>query len=726
MGRRKKMTALTILISALLLAVGHPGSVHSSQLVNQTPESGDYLFDTYKYQLPLAVFGPGTNAALPRVDAKKHRFLQVTMKETDQQVFPPPYGPTRLWVYEIADADSGEVLGPAYWPAVTIEAKKASAIKVKYVNELPSFMDPITINGLPATGQVQGLVTVDQTLHWADPYANTGMVNCMGVDCTDASNQDNPCCMPYTGSVPVVPHLHGGETPSQFDGGPEQWFTPDGLFGKDYASDEGKVPGEAVYKYDNGQEGGTLWFHDHALGATRTNVYSGMAGFYFIRDPSMEPKYLPSDGYEIEMAIQDRQFDTNGQLFWPDGSSDGLNGPPPNPDIHPFWNPEFAGDVVVVNGVPWPALQVEPRRYLFRILNGSNSRFYQLKFGDAPVYQIGSDDNYFDDPVRLNPNPPFSQFLLIAPGERAYLIVDFAGLDGQTVTVENSAPVPYPDGDLIPGADGQKGMASIMQFQVSLPLNGKDKSCDPAEGKCTRRKPVVRLTNGNGGLAPGVTLDKKRQLVLKEVMGPGGPVEVLVNNTKWDGLRSPGINPDEFPDGVTELPRVGSIEMWEIINLTGDAHPMHTHLTQFQILNREAFDEDYSDVWEQSFPADTAFDPSCTGGVFCPGYGPPLSYSTPNADGAVGGNPAIGPYLSGSARSPEPWESGWKDTAVVMPGEVMRIVLRWAPSKTKMSKYKPGKNQYSFDPTEGPGYVWHCHIIDHEDNEMMRPYKVTK
>jgi spore coat protein A, manganese oxidase len=247
--------------------------------------------------------------------------------------------------------------------------------------------------------------------------------------------------------------------------------------------------------------------------------------------------------------------------------------------------------------------------------------------------------------------------------------------------------------------------------------------------------PMVRLTDGNGHLASRVTISKVRQIVLKEAEGPGGPEMVLVNNTKWDGLMSPNIDKTVFPDGVTELPQIGSTEIWEVINLTMDAHPMHTHLTQFQILNREAFQGDlmtltggYYDAWGTAFgtpPPTVCADPTNLQNP-CPGYGPPLPYQVPNADGALGGNPALGPYLTGNITSPDPWESGWKDTAKAYPGQVLRLVVRWTPTNIPNFFAKPGRNLYTFDPTQGPGYVWHCHIIDHEDNEMMRPYKVVR
>jgi len=177
----------------------------------------------------------------------------------------------------------------------------------------------------------------------------------------------------------------------------------------------------------------------------------------------------------------------------------------------------------------------------------------------------------------------------------------------------------------------------------------------------------------------------------------------LVNNTKWQA-------------SVSELPQIGSTQLWEIVNLTEDAHPMHLHLVQFQLLNRQKIrNDEYMGLYSAAFP----------GGNFIPGVGPPQDYNTPNNDFAVGGNPAISSYLQGSWRLPEPGEEGWKDTIRSFPGEVTRLVVRWAPLDTPVRAAKPGVNLYPFDPTVGPGYVWHCHILDHEDNDMMRPYSPT-
>jgi FtsP/CotA-like multicopper oxidase with cupredoxin domain len=268
-----------------------------------------------------------------------------------------------------------------------------------------------------------------------------------------------------------------------------------------------------------------------------------------------------------------------------------------------------------------------------------------------------------------------------------------------------------------------------MQFRVDLRRKGIDTSFDPAahgtslRGGRDQPPAIVRLTKPEKGeIAHGVTISRRRQLILIEVEGDGGPLEVLVNNTKWDGRREnngdpiPGFKPDGRGNWVSELPQIGSTELWEIINLTEDAHPMHLHLVQFQLLNRQKLDADgYMSAYSAAFP----------GGNFIPGYGPPQDYKTPNADFAVGGNPAVSQFLLGSSRSSDAGEEGWKDTIRSFPGEVTRIVVRWAPLDVPVHSAKAGVNLYPFDPTVGPGYVWHCHILDHEDNDMMRPYSPT-
>jgi FtsP/CotA-like multicopper oxidase with cupredoxin domain len=186
---------------------------------------------------------------------------------------------------------------------------------------------------------------------------------------------------------------------------------------------------------------------------------------------------------------------------------------------------------------------------------------------------------------------------------------------------------------------------------------------------------------------------------------------------------------------MTELPRVGSTEVWEILNLTPDTHPIHLHLVQFQVLNRQQLRTTlltgYVADWQAPFPGgvfngerdDGTWGPiTYPKGRVIPGYGPPNDYLTPNADGALGGNLAFGSYLLGPAVPPSPSEAGWKDVASVPPAFVTRYVVRWAPQATAIGGVRPGQNQFAFDPTRGPGYLIHCHMLEHEDNEMMRPY----
>ncbi len=710
-----------VLAAALVGLVLTPAAFASVQ-VAQTPLPGKNI---PKYVEPLPTFVGA------RVGGTT---FTVSMEEFQQQVLPASFytnlafpfsGGTYVWGYKVNSS------GPLF-PTYTIEAQKGVPTTVTYVNNLHG------PGGVTDPAVLQRYLTVDQTIHWADP---------LGLMCVFFPN-DPQCFKPYgfptfptgvpTGApVPAVTHLHGAEVPSAFDGGPEEWFTPTGLRGPGYSSLVTAPANQAVYRYPNEQEATTLWFHDHALGTTRINVYGGLAGFYFLRDSrdtglSNNPIKLPAGNQEVEIVIQDRQFDTNGQLYFPDGNGPGLNGPPPNPTVHPFWNPEFFGDVIVVNGKTWPFLNVEPRRYRFRLLDGSNARMYNLYFDNKmPFWQIGTDGGLLDAPVMVSQ-------LFMAPGERADVIVDFTGIPvGTNITLLNNARAPFPGGHPPdPGTTGQ-----IMQFRV-VASTSADTSCNPAAaagaaGACSlRATAIVRLADPvKGTLAAGLTPDKKRQLILREIAGPGGPLEVLVNNTRWMGLKESTLlnNPPtpvsdsvQFgPNWVTELPQVGSTEEWEIINTTGDAHPIHLHLVQFQLINRQAFQVN---KFAKLFAL--------------PGDGPPNAYGTPNADGAVGGNPAITPFLLDGIAPPNPNEAGWKDTVVMLPGQVTRIAVRWAPQSVAVNGVGPGTNLYGFDPTNnmfapgatvdifgnppGPGYVWHCHIIDHEDNEMMRPYAVTK
>lgn len=662
----------------------------------------------------------------------------VNMQEFQQKVLPSsmystmasPFNQgTYVWGYKV---DSR----PAFFPGFTVEARRGVPTMINYVNSLP----------LPRNSHLEPLLTIDQTIHWADPQGGGGSVH-MG------------SFQPYQGTIPTVVHLHGAEVPSAFDGAPEAWFTQDGIHGKGYSTMANTGSNAALYAYPNTQQGTTLWFHDHALGMTRINVFSGLAAMYFLRDQfdtgrSDNPLRLPAGNQEVELVIQDRQFDTNGQLLFPDGTPadnpTGLNGGPPNPEAHPFWIPEFFGDAILVNGKTWPFFNVEPRRYRFRIVNASNARFYQMTLVDSvhqtpgpAIWQIGTDGGLLDRPAKLSdPNNPNSLQLFLAPSERADIIIDFSGCTGRSYTLTNSAVAPFPSGD--PPDPATTGR--IMQFRVNQPLSSRDTTYDPASGAPLRggrnQEPViVRLANpATGTLASGVTPSVTRQLVLVEAEGPGGPLEVLLNNSKWTGVHDgtntpiPGSVPASMgqPFFFTEQPRVGSTEIWELINLTEDAHPIHIHLIQFQLINRQQFDRDnYRPVYDSKFPGGTFEGLESDGslglvhynpGEYIPGYGPPQSYLTPNANGAIGGNPAVNSFLQGSVIPPDSNEAGWKDTIKAYPFQITRVAIRWSPVDVPVNGVRPGQNMFSFDPTTGPGYVWHCHILDHEDNEMMRGY----
>jgi spore coat protein A len=664
--------------------------------------------------------------------------FRLTMQEFQASVMPTGFVPatgtytgTYVWGYRAGItpvAPAGTYIGPV------IVATRNQPTQIRYVNNLPETID--TMTAWPDW--------TDQTLHWADPLGD-------GMDLLKTH---------YMGPVPAVPHLHGGEIPPWIDGGPDAWWTADGVYkGHAYhtfvpTQGDPAQPNEAIYRYPNCQEAANIWFHDHGLGITRINVYAGLAGAYPIIDPYLTlPTGLHPVGLEqgaggpvdylVPLVLQDRSFDTNGQLYL---QNLGIN------LEHPFWVPEFVGDTIVVNGKVWPFHSIEPRRYRFLFLNGSNARTYELflvnpvtKAMGPPLWVIGTDGGYLDTPAKID--PALGQKLLIMPGERYDVIIDFAGLAGQTLILRNTGRTPYPKGAPPKGST----VGQVIQFRVG-PAAAADASYDPASGT-PLRPPMIRLVDPVAGTAAaGVTPTVRRQLTLNEVMGPGGPLEILVNNTKYDGksvdtvIFPGGVRPDFTLDPsrlstsrtydttyYSELPTEGDTELWEIINLTADAHPIHFHLVQFQLMNRQNFNVNtYNAAYNGLFPASSAIDPMTglpyPGGVFIGGYGPPLNYNTGNPN-LLGGNPDIGllgkggkpVYLQGAPKPPLPQEAGWKDTVVMYPGQVTRLMVRWAPTDTPTDQ----AGSFTFDPNHGHGYVWHCHIIDHEDNEMMRPTSVT-
>jgi spore coat protein A, manganese oxidase len=437
-------------------------------------------------------------------------------------------------------------------PGPTFETRSGEGLLVEWVNELPE----------------KHLLPIDHTIHGAEP--------------------DKP-------DVRGVVHLHGAKAPPESDGYPENWYVP------------GK---SAVCHYPNRQDAAMLWYHDHALGINRLNVFAGLLGVFFVRDEFEDSLKLPRGKYEIPLVLYDRVFDLEGQLNYP------VSGDPKSP-----WVPEVFGDAILLNGKLFPYLEVEPRKYRFRLLNGANGRFFHLALSDEQksdakksagltFQQIGTDQG-------LLPAPVPSMIFAIAPGERADLVVDFSGSAGNNVLLKNDN-------------------LSIMQFRVAA-KGPRDESVLPQTVR-----PVPKMAETLAVQTRALTLVELDDLVQR-------PVRMLLNNMHWS-----------MP--VTENPVLDSVEIWNLINTTDDPHPIHLHLVRFQILDRRAFD--VANYWIK---------------------GGEVRY----VDAAL---------------APEPSEAGWKDTVRATPGMVTRIIIR-------------------FEGFAGR-YVWHCHLLEHEDNEMMRPFDV--
>jgi spore coat protein A, manganese oxidase len=438
--------------------------------------------------------------------------------------------PTTLWSY------GGAV------PGVTFDTQSGHGLLVDWVNDLPA----------------EHFLPIDHTLHGAQAGTPEGR---------------------------GVVHLHGGKTPPESDGYPEDWYPP----------------GQSrTYYYPNRQEAALLWYHDHSMGINRLNIYAGLLGLHVIRDGTEQALHLPGGKFEIPLTLFDRDLRTDGQLSYP------VSADPTRP-----WVPEAFGEAQLVNGKIFPYLDVEPRKYRFRILNAANGRFYRLSMTpEVEMHQIGGDQGLLAAPIAV-------ANVQLAPGERADLVVDFAQHRGARVLLVSDAFV-------------------LMQFRV-----GASRVSDPSALPATLRS-VPRITESSAVQTRRLTLDEQTNMVA-ESQG------MLLNKTPW-----------HMP--VTERPVLGSTEIWEFVNLTDDVHPIHLHMVKFQILDRRRFDG------FQYMTAGT------------------LRYTGP-------------------AMPPDANEMGWKDTVRVNAKTVTRIIV----------------------PFEGYAgrYVWHCHILEHEDNEMMRPYEVV-
>jgi len=709
-------------------------------VMNNTGAANDYDIAVRQFQQQILPGGLWANAAVSPACA------------ADPGCNLPP---TTVWSYGPA-ADSVPAVAPDpasqfNYPAYTVENTVNTPTTVDWINDLK---DPVTGNFLPH------LLPIDRSLHWANPELLLCADGTTTTDCRPAASNGAILQQPYLGPVPIVTHVHGAHVGPESDGYPEAWWLPAANNIAGYATQGTLVnqygtttnpptrPGVAEFAYPNDQPSTTLWYHDHTLGMTRNNVYAGPAGFWLIREsgggetglvsgtlPGPAPAYgdtvlelnapnlVPgttdkrSGIREIPIVIQDRSFNADGSLFYPANRAF-FEGIAPNQlkipligdnkypsDISPIWNPEAFFNVMVVNGVSWPNLDVEPDLYRFRLLNGCNSRFLNLAMfvvnpdgtlgAEIPFYQIGAEQSLLPNVVKVEtgfrtvlpagvatPAAAPEVAMLMGLAERADVIVDFSALaPGTVVRMINTAPdAPFggfPDIPADPATTGQvmeftvvtddlnvgEGFTAPENLVLSLPDPG-----DPANGPaiagardlalieeesilvCVTVKPngtVEYDKKSTPDLAnPGTCLDKKGVLAASIPFAP--KAAVLGTNGAGGGTVT------LWSDPIATNPALGTTETWELWNWTVDGHPIHLHLVKFKVVNREAFD--------------------------------PLTGT-----------------LSGTVNPAEATEAGWKDTVIAYPGAVTRL-------------------NATFD-IEGL-YVWHCHIVEHEDNEMMVPYCV--
>jgi spore coat protein A len=524
-----------------------------------------------KYLEPVPVPGAGIVVATPS-GTNQYSFTQTQITRQLHPHLPP----TPLWAYD----DGSGLGGQAGSFGMAVVAQSGTPLTVRYTHRLPETY--------PAW------LPVDRRL------------------------------TPLGNEVRLMTHLHGGFVAADSDGNPA--VTPNG-FG----------PGETQSVLYTNQPpqmpASLLWFHDHGLGATRLNVFAGLAAAYIVRDQydtgeEPNPIGIPGGAYEIPLVIQDRQFNPDGTLLYPTSDIEGAT-----------WIGEYFGDTMLVNGKVWPFLNVEPRMYRFRILNGCNARILSLDIGGPGFWQIGAEGGMFDVPV------PMKQ-LVLAPAERADVLVDFSRFAGETLVVKNHKPAR-------PVSTPGPSLTSVMQIRVGTTVSQTGPASVPST---LRGGHKADLSN------PVAT----RYITLNEIDA---------DEATWF-LNLNGVH---FGEDSTETPRVGTVEDWVYINLTADTHPMHTHLVTFQVIGRTPFDvEAYEEAYEGPNGVPGGIDPT--------------------------------PFATGPMLPPAPEERGFKDTVKANPGYFTTIRAK-------------------FDLPEGvtvpQKYVYHCHIVEHEDNDMMRPFTVT-
>jgi spore coat protein A len=504
----------------------------------------------------------------------------------------------------------------------TIETRKFEQVLVKWINHLPG-------------GDTEPFGLLDPNLVPSDPkLRNYG---------------------PLGGRAVV--HIHGMHTFSKFDGGPENGFNP----------------GECrIYEYPNIQDAASLWYHDHAIGVTRLNAYAGLAALYWIRDSFEDGLNLPKGDLEIPLVLQDKAF------YMKDGK---LSQWYPNP-----WQPETFGNTILVNGQLWPVLEVEPRRYRFRIYNGANARFFRLRLSGeyqkdwsripnsvTPFYQIGAE-------VGLLPKAEQLDTILLGNGERADVVVDFKGLAGREIYLTNDAMTPFdPSQDPLEPTANDPIWGEFPNINVMRLMKIKVKNSTVSDRTRVMPSPLRPIAK----LDPAKAAKFRQITLVEQPYAPGGAdtgfKKILLNNREF-----------MVGDGAyTETPKLGTTEVWQFINMTPDTHPMHMHLVKYQVLGRQALakNPDFVDGTDPEYKQ------------YLYGADGDGAQVTPTGD--LRGTKYVVAPISG----PEPNETGFKETVKANPGEVTYVIMKFEDFAGK--------------------FVYHCHILDHEENDMMQ-YMQTK